>query len=168
MTAQLDENENREASNYAERVAPREGIEPPTRCLEGSCSIQLSYRGGVHESSPHFSPRRVGASGLSARRRAGGDPAFRFLLQRGHAPGSRNASFVDTPTGTDSLDRLAVGVAQLVRAPGCGPGGRGFDSPRSPQSVCRRSDPCGGRGTNAVCQALPRSSGTIGGGSQKW
>ncbi len=26
-------------------VAPREGIEPPTRCLEGSCSIRLSYRG---------------------------------------------------------------------------------------------------------------------------
>ena len=27
-----------------------------------------------------------------------------------------------------------VGVAQLVRAPGCGPGGRGFDSHRSPHS----------------------------------
>jgi hypothetical protein len=26
-----------------------------------------------------------------------------------------------------------VAVAQLVRAPGCGPGGRGFESPRSPQ-----------------------------------
>ena len=26
-----------------------------------------------------------------------------------------------------------VGVAQLVRAPGCGPGGRGFDSHLSPQ-----------------------------------
>ncbi len=26
----------------------------------------------------------------------------------------------------------SVGVAQLVRAPGCGPGGRGFKSPRSP------------------------------------
>ena len=25
-----------------------------------------------------------------------------------------------------------VGVAQLVRAPGCGPGGRGFDSHHSP------------------------------------
>ena len=25
-----------------------------------------------------------------------------------------------------------VGVAQVVRAPGCGPGGRGFKSPRSP------------------------------------
>jgi hypothetical protein len=27
----------------------------------------------------------------------------------------------------------SVGVAQVVRAPGCGPGGRGFKSPRSPQ-----------------------------------
>ena len=26
-----------------------------------------------------------------------------------------------------------VGVAQLVRAPGCGPGGRGFNSHRSPK-----------------------------------
>ena len=26
-----------------------------------------------------------------------------------------------------------VGVAQSIRAPGCGPGGRGFDSHRSPQ-----------------------------------
>ena len=28
---------------------------------------------------------------------------------------------------------VMVGVAQLVRAPGCGPGGRGFETPRSPQ-----------------------------------
>lgn len=28
---------------------------------------------------------------------------------------------------------VMVAVAQLVRAPGCGPGGRGFKSPRSPQ-----------------------------------
>ena len=30
-----------------------------------------------------------------------------------------------------------VGVAQLVRAPGCGPGGRGFETPRSPHFGCR-------------------------------
>ena len=28
-----------------------------------------------------------------------------------------------------------VGVAQLVRAPGCGPGGRGFETPRPPHSL---------------------------------
>ena len=27
-----------------------------------------------------------------------------------------------------------VGVAQLVRVPGCGPGGRGFKSPHSPHT----------------------------------
>jgi hypothetical protein len=32
-----------------------------------------------------------------------------------------------------SLPFLVVGVAQSVRAPGCGPGGRGFDSLHSPQ-----------------------------------
>ena len=31
-----------------------------------------------------------------------------------------------------SLPFLVVGVAQLVRAPGCGPGGRGFESLHSP------------------------------------
>ena len=30
-----------------------------------------------------------------------------------------------------------VGVAQLVRAPGCGPGGRGFETPRPPQTLPR-------------------------------
>ncbi len=35
----------------------------------------------------------------------------------------------------------SVGVAQQVRAPGCGPGGRGFKSPRSPQLRCRGEIP---------------------------
>ena len=41
-----------------------------------------------------------------------------------------------------------VGVAQLVRAPGCGPGCRGFESPRSPQSKVQVRSPgrSGGRG----------------------
>jgi hypothetical protein len=36
-----------------------------------------------------------------------------------------------------SLPFLVVGVAQSVRAPGCGPGGRGFDSLHSPQFAPR-------------------------------
>ena len=36
-----------------------------------------------------------------------------------------------------SLPFLVVGVAQSVRAPGCGPGGRGFDSLHSPHSAPR-------------------------------
>ena len=42
--------------------------------------------------------------------------------------------------GEVSYDRNAVAVAQLVVAPGCGPGGRGFESRRSPsRSRCARS-----------------------------
>ena len=33
------------------------------------------------------------------------------------------------PMGSVSCLRPTVAVAQLVRAPGCGPGGRGFESP---------------------------------------
>jgi hypothetical protein len=40
-----------------------------------------------------------------------------------------------------SLPFLVVGVAQSVRAPGCGPGGRGFESLHSPQFAprCRKA-----------------------------
>lgn len=34
-----------------------------------------------------------------------------------------------------TLSARLVGVAQLVRAPGCGPGGRGFETPRPPQTL---------------------------------
>ena len=58
---------------------------------------------------------------------------------------------IDIPAGTGQLMKLAgfdmlqigpyccakptVTVAQLVRAPGCDPGGWGFESPRSPFST---------------------------------
>jgi hypothetical protein len=37
-----------------------------------------------------------------------------------------------------------VGVAQLVRAPGCGPGGRGFESLHSPHIFAFTIDDCEG------------------------
>jgi hypothetical protein len=33
------------------------------------------------------------------------------------------------------MQEFVVDVAQLVRAPGCGPGGRGFNSRHSPQDL---------------------------------
>lgn len=39
----------------------------------------------------------------------------------------------DDQRGAQLFDR--VGVAQLVRAPGCGPGGRGFKSHHSPHCI---------------------------------
>ena len=45
--------------------------------------------------------------------------------------------------GVRCLIRRMVAVAQLVRAPDCGPGGRGFKSPRSPQgSASGKNVPC--------------------------
>ena len=76
--------------------APPVGLEPTTRCLEGSCSIHLSYGGW----------RSVNATG------------------NGLAEG---------PWRSDRLVDSLVAVAQVVRASGCGPEGRGFESPRSPQ-----------------------------------
>ena len=38
------------AAHTREKLAPRGGLEPPTRGLEGRCSIQLSYRGAAGES----------------------------------------------------------------------------------------------------------------------
>ena len=84
-------------------VAPLTGLEPATVGVETRCSIQLSYRGAVEGR-----PQGVGPDTLR----------LRFGLQ---AAASHRA-----------LESGVVGVAQLVRAPGCGPGGRGFESPRSP------------------------------------
>ncbi len=43
--------------------------------------------------------------------------------------------------GAKYLRYYMVGIAQLVRAPGCGPGGRGFKSHYSPQ-VCVLKGEC--------------------------
>ena len=70
----------RSGSHQARRLACPEGLEPPTCCLEGSCSIQLSYgqvvngavKGRAQETRPAatgvargpFSDGMVGAAGF--------------------------------------------------------------------------------------------------------
>lgn len=59
---------------------------------------------------------------------------------------------------------LAVGVAQVVRAPGCGPGGRGFESRRSPLRPGRYGGLAGSsRSTLTTCPLLGRL-GVLAGG----
>ncbi len=98
----------------------------------------------------HGAPRRTRTPDPSLRRRllfppelsgrsgnlAGGAARLRLLLEaRKSADSARSL----TPPGPrPRLARPTVGVAQLVRAPGCGPGGRGFDPPRSPHRIRRR------------------------------
>ena len=48
--------------------------------------------------------------------------------------------------------RKTVGVAQLVRVPGCGPGGRRFEPDHSPQvgqSACKLTDQLAYQGTGS-------------------
>ena len=88
---------------HVERSRTLTGLEPATVGVETRCSIQLSYRGAVEGRPPGVGPDTL---------------RLRFGLR---AAASHRA-----------LESGVVGVAQLVRAPGCGPGGRGFESPRSP------------------------------------
>ena len=49
--------------------------------------------------------------------------------------GAARAESVQTPLVSGRIGGPMVGVAQSVRASGCGPEGRGFESPRSPQII---------------------------------
>ena len=51
---------------------------------------------------------------------------FCYLFSKGHLI---RWSWFESP---QAYQRLMVGVAQMVRVPGCGPGGRGFDPLHSP------------------------------------
>jgi hypothetical protein len=85
------------------RRAPPGGLEPPTCCLEGSCSIQLSY---------------------------GGSPAGYVAIYPCHGspwPHKRDPEVDGPATLRARGERSSAG-----RAPGCGPGGRRFESGRSP------------------------------------
>ena len=68
--------------------------------------------------------------------RRGGQARYRRRTARGQPSTAAGAAMVRR--------RCVVAVAQLVRAPGCGPGGRGFESPQSPTTAARnaaRSEP---------------------------
>ena len=66
---------------------------------------------------------------------SGYDHATRLYQRQREIPDSLMKLGLCAVHGT--LDARMVGVAQLVRALGCGPRGRGFESPRSPQIVGR-------------------------------
>ena len=55
---------------------------------------------------------------------------------------------------------VMVGVAQLVRAPGCGPGGRGFETPRPPQYLSQLADKPRGFVGYLSIHSSSRASGT--------
>jgi hypothetical protein len=76
-------------------------------------------------------------------------------------PGPRSLRRAGGRPPSDKLVRPVVAVAQVVRASGCGPEGRGFKSPRSPQLKSQlTADPPG----SAVCVegAATASRATIG------
>ena len=82
--------------------------------------------------------RRSGPPPRGVERLPAGAPAA-----AGRAPGVRLPFHARRETSRMSM----VGVAQLVRAPGCGPGGRRFKSGRSPSRPRRKGRPgklCGG------------------------
>jgi hypothetical protein len=85
---------------------PPAGVEPATWWVEATRSIQLSY-GGEDATSAVL--------GLSAEETS----VLRVSLQ--------------PACSVCHAGPRMVAVAQQVRAPGCGPGGRGFKSPRSPR-----------------------------------
>jgi hypothetical protein len=63
-------------------------------------------------------------------------PVGGALMQWPNAPaGPRNLRQAGGRSPSDKLIRPVVAVAQVVRASGCGPEGRGFKSPRSPQTI---------------------------------
>ena len=118
--------------------APPDHVVPLSeRPAERSCHVVA-----VTESTPALTWRYVPPAGV--------EPATWWveatrsiqLSYRGVCP--RRAAYAGQgyllvlPTGCAPyvmLARYTVAVAQLVRAPGCGPGGRGFKSPRSPRSA---------------------------------
>ena len=130
---------------------PPAGIEPATWWVEATRSVQLSYGGRCRTrqlpaaDAARLIPFSRAATCSTPRPRP--QP-----VRRGSHPASSAAvrarqicsltslvrpSRCETARAVCHAGAHSVAVAQQVRAPGCGPGGRGFKSPRSPQN---RSD----------------------------
>ena len=81
-------------------------------------------------------------------------PARRSTLLAATPPSAAaRYELAGAPGRSDRLSIPLVAVAQVVRASGCGPEGRGFESPRSPQvralSLYALTPPAGSRATMA-------------------
>ena len=100
------------------KMAPRTGFEPVTRRLEGDRSIQLSYRGGI-------------GARVALNRESLQPPRERLQLLVPR-PGDSFTALTLWQLLPTLLALPVVGVAQLVRAPDCDSGGRGFNSRRPP------------------------------------
>lgn len=72
--------------------------------------------------------------------------------------GRRDGLRARCPVGRESSnlsDRTnMVGVAQLVRAPDCGSGGRRFESGHSPQNICIRTEVAERVGLQIPCREI--------------
>ena len=74
---------------------------------------------------------------------------------RGRAPAGQLAPGLTRQAAATFSRQSPGGRSSAGRAPGCGPGGRGFESPRSPSSsrllpTAPRTPPCGARRTTAL------------------
>ena len=61
--------------------------------------------------------------------------ATRLIIRRSCDPSFHFAKITLPPVSTGYLVPFMVGVAQLVRAPDCGSGGRGFETRHPPQGT---------------------------------
>ena len=100
--------------------------QPPRASVAGSgrrgCSGSLSPR---HHVAAKRTKKHKGGVGTSWKR-----CPKRLTTRHFNA----NIRGILTSRRTAKKQKITVGIAQLVRAPGCGPGGRGFESHYSPHS----------------------------------
>ena len=122
--------------------------------------LGLHARDGGPETRVPFSNLSREVAGAPPRGRCGASMRARGLEPPRPGPPAPKAGASTssaTPARAGILRGLAVAVAQLVVAPGCGPGGRGFESHRSPLSrPVARARSSGDRATDfeSVCRTF--------------